>query len=79
VHEFVSDRSLDHPFQEAEEEVELIKVQFVPLVQEIKDADAQNREYLVEKEQIKTKLRDFSMLRNGMQVGEVHLYRDGDH
>ncbi|KAF5360927.1 hypothetical protein D9756_004996 [Leucocoprinus leucothites] len=53
--------------KEAEDEIESIKLQFQPLVQERNTVDAQNQAYLAEIDKLKAKINDFSEIRNRLK------------
>ena len=55
-------------FQDTEDEIASIKLQFEPLVQEKNSVDAQNQVYLAEMNEIKKKINDFTETRNQLRV-----------
>jgi len=55
-------------FQNTEDEMASIKLQFEPLVQEKNSVDVQNQGYLAEITEIRKKISDFTEIRNQLRV-----------
>ena len=55
-------------FQNTEDEMASIKLQFEPLVQEKNSVDVQNQGYLAEITEIRKKISDFTEIRSQLRV-----------
>jgi len=61
-------------FQNTEDEMASIKLQFEPLVQEKNSIDAQNQGYLAEITEIRKKISDFTEIRTQLRVSVFFLF-----